>query len=74
MSHMLPPSAMQCVLAALHPPAPFLPLSSLQPDEHYMDTSQGIMRQLGFLDADNELKASRCVHAAITLQNIAAVD
>lgn len=32
-----------------------------QPDEHYMDTSQGIMRQLGFLDGDNELKAPRYV-------------
>ena len=27
-----------------------------------MDTSQGIMRQLGFLDADNDLKAPRYYH------------
>ena len=35
-------------------------------DEHYMETSQGIMRELGFLDSYNELNAPRSVYLMIT--------
>lgn len=31
----------------------------LQPDEHYMETSQRIMQHLGFFDGDNDIKANR---------------
>ncbi|CAM9938300.1 unnamed protein product [Pylaiella littoralis] len=38
---------------------------NIQPDEHFMETSQGIVRQLGFLDDDNELKAPRMLLVAV---------
>ena len=36
-------------------------IDALQPEEHYMETSQRIMRDLGFFDGDNELKANRYI-------------
>ncbi|CAN0014114.1 unnamed protein product [Ectocarpus sp. 6 AP-2014] len=38
---------------------------NILPDEHYTETSQGIMRQLGFLDGDNDLKAPRMLLVAV---------
>ncbi|CAM9747974.1 unnamed protein product [Ascophyllum nodosum] len=40
-------------------------IEDVQPEEHYMETSQRIMRDLGFFDGDNELKANRNVLVAV---------